>query len=202
MASSMTDANRPPTSTDLPAAGPASSLSLFWAFTCIALQGFGGVMAVIQRELVERRGWLSNAEFMQDWAVAQVLPGPNVVNLSIMLGDRYFGLRGVLAAMAGMLLAPSLLVLTLGSLYLRWSSHPAVSGALHGMAAVAAGLVLGTGLKLASGLGQHPLPGWLCALLVLASLVLVGLLRWPLLGVLPLIGGLGYLLTWLRLPPC
>jgi chromate transporter len=90
----------------------------------LALQGFGGVLAVVQRELVERRRWLTNDEFIEDWAVAQILPGPNVVNLSIMVGDRYFGLRGALVAVAGMLLLPMLLLLAVATLYAAFASHP------------------------------------------------------------------------------
>ena len=84
---------------------PRSRADLFWSFTWLALQGFGGVLAVVQRELVEKKRWMTNEEFLEDWAVAQVLPGPNVVNLSLMLGDRYFGLRGALAALAGIMMA-------------------------------------------------------------------------------------------------
>ena len=81
-----------------PASRPENPRALFLAFTTLALQGFGGVLAVVQRELVERRHWLTNEEFIEDWAVAQVMPGPNVVNLAVMMGDRYFGLRGALSA--------------------------------------------------------------------------------------------------------
>jgi chromate transporter len=79
---------------------PQSPADLFWSFTWLALQGFGGVVAVVQRELVEKKRWMTNEEFLEDWAVAQVMPGPNVVNLSLMIGDRHFGLRGGLAALA------------------------------------------------------------------------------------------------------
>ena len=79
---------------------PQSRTDLFWSFTWLALQGFGGVLAVVQRELVEKKRWMTREEFIEDWAVAQIMPGPNVVNLSIMIGDRYFGLRGALAALA------------------------------------------------------------------------------------------------------
>lgn len=96
---------------------PASLLALFLAFTRLALQGFGGVLAVAQRELVERLGWLSKEEFVEALAIAQVLPGPNVVNLSMMIGDRFFGLRGAIAALAGMLAAPAVIVLGLAALY-------------------------------------------------------------------------------------
>ena len=67
---------------------PSGPADLFWSFTVLALQGFGGVLTVVQRELVEKKQWLSLQEFSEDWAVAQVLPGPNVVNLSLMLGSR------------------------------------------------------------------------------------------------------------------
>src|SRR5690349_5084455 len=83
---------------------PRSTTDLFLSFTWLALQGFGGVLAVVQREMVEKKRWLTADEFLEDWAVAQVLPGPNVINLALMIGDRYFGLRGAIAAVAGMLL--------------------------------------------------------------------------------------------------
>lgn len=155
-------------------------------------------MAVVQRELVDRRRWMTPEEFAQDWAVAQILPGPNVVNLSIMFGERHFGLRGAFAATAGMLIAPTLLVLAVGSLYLQWADHPAVSGALRGMGAVAAGLVLATGLKLSAALHKHPLPLWLGWLLAVGAFAMVVFLQWPLWWVLPIIGGIGCVLTWMR----
>ena len=73
---------------------PRSLSDLFFSFTWLALQGFGGVLAVVQYELVERKRWLTPEEFVEDWAVAQVLPGPNVVNIAMMIGSRYFGLAG------------------------------------------------------------------------------------------------------------
>ena len=187
-----------PANTTPPPAQPAGPASLFWAFTWLALQGFGGVMAVVQRELVDKKRWLTPEQFAQDWAVAQILPGPNVVNLSIMFGERHFGWRGAVAACTGMLLGPTLVVLVLGSLYLQWADHPAVEGALRGMGAVAAGLVLATGLKLSATLHKHPLPwvwGWLLAMSAFALVVFLG---WPLWMVLPLVGGIGCLLTWHR----
>src|SRR5580765_2460547 len=98
-------------------ARPESPRDLFVSFTWLALQGFGGVLAVVQREMVEKKRWLSPAQFLEDWAVAQVLPGPNVINLSLMIGDRYFGLRGAIAAVAGMLTVPLVVILALALLY-------------------------------------------------------------------------------------
>src|SRR4051812_49698862 len=89
-----------------PLARPRSLTHLFLSFTWLALQGFGGVLAVVQREVVEKKQWLTPDEFLEDWAVAQVLPGPNVINLALMIGDRAFGLRGAMAALAGMLAVP------------------------------------------------------------------------------------------------
>jgi len=109
-------------------------MQMFWVFSRLALQGFGGVIAIAQRELVDRQRWLTAAEFLELLAVSQVLPGPNVVNLSLMLGDRHFGWRGVVASVGGMLLLPMLVVLAAAALYGHWSDLPQVSGALarHG----------------------------------------------------------------------
>lgn len=179
---------------------PKSLSDLFFSFTFLALQGFGGVLAVVQRELVEKKRWLSAEEFVESWAVAQIMPGPNVVNLALMVGDRYFGRRGALAAMAGMLLFPLLLVLALAVLYAHFAAHPAVAGALRGMGAVSAGLIAGTGLKLARTLRAHPLGPWGCGLLVAATFVAMVWLHWPLIGLLPTLGGLACVLTWRKLP--
>ena len=100
-----------------------------------------------------------------------------------------------------MLCAPTVLVLALGSLYIHWADHPAVAGALRGMGAVAAGLVLGTGIKLSVGLVGHPLPLWLGWGLALAAFGMMVWLQWPLWWVLPIVGGLGCALTWSRLAP-
>ncbi|MFO6421705.1 chromate transporter [Hylemonella sp. W303a] len=178
---------------------PRSCTDLFVSFTVLALQGFGGVAAVAQRELVERKRWMTDRQFVEEWAVAQIMPGPNIVNLALMLGARHFGLRGALSAMAGMLSAPLLVLLALAGLHARYASHPAVAGALHGMGAVAAGLVMGTGLKLLATLKQNPLHPAQCLLLGLSCFVAIAWLRWPLVWVLLGLGGLGWALAWSRL---
>jgi chromate transporter len=180
---------------------PHSLTDLFLSFTLLALQGFGGVLAVVQRELVERKRWLSQEEFIEDWAVAQVLPGPNVVNLSMMIGGRYFGLAGAMAALAGMLALPLLLVLLLAVLHAPFADHAGVAGALRGMAAVSAGMIAAAGLKMIAALSRHPLPPTLCALLGAATFGAVALLRLPLLPVLLTVGGLGCVLCYRRIRP-
>ncbi|GJI91150.1 chromate transporter [Duganella hordei] len=178
---------------------PTSLLDLFLSFTILALQGFGGVLAVVQREMVERKRWLTQEEFIEEWAVAQIMPGPNVVNLSLMIGSRYYGLRGGLVALAGMLTVPLLLVLVLAVLHSHFAHHVGVAGALRGMAAVSAGMIAATGLKLASALTRHPLPMWLTGVMALLCVVFVVLLHLPLAYTLLILGGLGYALTYRKL---
>ncbi len=194
-------------STPAPAEGaserpqPRSLSDLFFSFTWLALQGFGGVLAVVQRELVEKKRWMTREEFVEEWAVAQIMPGPNVVNLSLMIGSRYFGLRGALAALAGMLAVPLLVVLALGLVYAQFADNAQVAGALRGMGAVAAGLIAATGIKLTAALGKNPLGLPLCVALAAATFVGIALLRLPLAWVLLGLGGVACVLAWRRLGP-
>lgn len=168
---------------------PQSKTDLFVSFTWLALQGFGGVLAVVQRELVEKKRWMSREQFVEDWAVAQIMPGPNVVNLSMMIGGRYYGLPGALAALAGMLTAPMVLVLLLAALYGSVADSAVAQNALRGMGAVAAGLVAATGIKLIAALNKNALGMGMCVFLAVLTFIAIGLLRWPLLWVLLSIGG-------------
>jgi chromate transporter len=180
---------------------PESLTDLFVSFSLLALQGFGGVMAVVQREFVEKKRWLTAEEFIEDWAVAQVMPGPNVINLSLIIGGRHFGLKGAMAALAGMLAAPLLIVLALALIYAQFASRPEVAGALRGMGAVAAGLIGATALKLTKALKTNVL-GWRwCAAFGLVSLVAIAALRVPLVYVLFGLGGLACTLAYRKLQP-
>ncbi len=182
-----------------PRTQPKSLTDLFVSFTVLALQGFGGVLAIAQRELVERKRWFTNEEFVEEWSVAQIMPGPNIVNLAIMIGGRYFGVRGVLAALAGMFTAPLIVVLSIALLYAQYASHPGVIGALRGMGAVAAGLVVATGLRLASSLKSSVMGIVLNTVLGLLGFVAVALLRWPLVYVLLGLGGVACVLAYRKL---
>ena len=168
---------------------PASRIDLFLSFTWLALQGFGGVLAVVQRELVEKKRWMTREQFVEDWAVAQILPGPNVVNLALMIGGRCFGLSGALAALAGMLAAPLVVVLIMAALYGSVADLPAAQGALRGMGAVAAGLITATGIKLIAALDKNAMGLAVCIALAVLTFVAIALLRWPLAWVLLGIGG-------------
>jgi len=174
-----------------PLAQPGSLSELYWAFTFLALQGFGGVVAVVQRELVDRKKWLSTSQFVEDWAVAQVLPGANIVNLSLMIGDRYFGMRGGMVALAGLVSIPLVIVLILAALFAGVSDSAAVQGALRGMGAVAAGMIGATGIKMLSALKENPLGTTVALVLAALTFVATALLRLPLSWVLLMLGGSG-----------
>ena len=196
----MNAAPLPPTAPEALAA-PGSKLELFTAFTSLSLQGFGGVLPVAQRELVERRRWLSKEQFVEMLAVSQVLPGPNVVNLALMFGDRCFGLRGAFAALAGMLLAPMLIVLALTALYGHYADNPVVTGALRGMGAVAAGLIISTGLKLLTTLKRNAMGLPICLGFGGATILATAWLRLPLVWVILGLGSLAIAAAWAKLRP-
>jgi chromate transporter len=184
---------------------PSSPAELFSVFNALALQGFGGVLPVAQRALVEQHHWLTREQFLELLSLAQVLPGPNIVNLALIFGDRCFGWRGAAAAMGGVLLVPLMLVLLLAWLAQRGQQLPLLSGvlngALRGMGVVAAGLVLATAVKLSSGLRTHVM-GWpACALCVALAAMAIGWLRWPLVGVVLGLGAFSIALVWWRLRP-
>ena len=178
---------------------PRSLAELVRVFTRLALQGFGGVLPIAQRELVERERWLTREQFVEMLSVAQVLPGPNVVNLALMFGDRAFGWRGAVAALFGMLAAPLAVVLALTLVYARYAAHPAVAGALRGMSMVAAGLIFATGLKLLTALTKSPLGRPAAFSFVALTVVGIAVLRIPLAAVLAVLGAGACALAWRRL---
>jgi len=178
---------------------PRSPRDLYRVFNRMSLQGFGGVLAVAQIELVERAGWLTREEFVEALSVAQVLPGPNVCNLALMIGDRFFGWRGAFAALAGMMLVPLLIVLALAAAYRHWAHLAEVSGALRGMGAVAAGLVISTALKLAGALRTNPLGLPLCMAFASITFVAVALARLPLVWVVCGLGSVAIGMAWRKL---
>lgn len=175
---------------ELPLNRPQSKTDLFVSFTFLALQGFGGVLAVVQREVVERKRWMTPAQFVEDWAVAQILPGPNVMNFCLIIGGRHFGLGGALAALAGMLVAPIAVLLVLAIAFGSVSDQAWAQGALRGMGAVAAGMIAATGIKLITALKSNPMGIAVCTAVMLSTFIGVSLLRWPLMWVLLGIGSL------------
>jgi chromate transporter len=158
---------------------PKPSLSeLFVAFATIALLGFGGVLAWARRMMVEERRWMTAEEFNETYALCNFLPGPNVVNLSVVFGSRVRGPLGSIAALAGLMVPPVVLVTFIGMLYARFGDLPAVRHMLAGMAAAAAGLIAATVAKMAAPLFKNrAVVGPLIALLTCAA---VSVMQWSL----------------------
>jgi chromate transporter len=170
--------------------------ALFLAFLAIALSGFGGVLPFARRSLVDKHGWLTPQDFTETLSLCQSLPGPNVVNLSIVVGSRACGWRGSVAAFAGLVGAPVVIVISLGALYSRFGALPEARGALIGLGAAAAGLVAATAAKMAEPALRERF--WLAAPFILASFVAIGLLRLPLPYVLIVLAPLSVALVWRR----
>lgn len=169
-----------------------SPLELFLAFSQLALSGFGGVLPWAHRTLVERKGWLTQREFVDTLALGQLLPGPNIGNMAVMIGYRFAGYTGAAAAFTGLVAGPFVLMIAAGLAYQTYGALPLVQQALSGMSAVAAGLVLATGLKMTSSLKRHWRP-WLFLALALAG---VGALRWPLLAVVGALAPFAIAAAW------
>ncbi|MEF9996300.1 MAG: chromate transporter, partial [Burkholderiaceae bacterium] len=128
-----------------------------------------------------------------------VLPGPSVINVSLMVGTQFFGLRGAAASLAGMMLAPLALTLTATALYQHYSQLAAVAGALRGMGAVAAGMIIGTALSLARSYSTSPLGHAVWIVFAGATLVLIAGFKLPLVWVLPTLGLLSCIWAWRQL---
>jgi chromate transporter len=159
---------------------PIARATLFTAFLKIGLLGFGGVMPWARRVLVEERAWLSDREFAEMIGMCQVLPGPNVVNLSVILGARWQGPVGSLLALTGILFVPVIAVIVLATFYASVAHAPMARTAIAAASAAAAGLIIGTAIRLTVG-SRPPLRG---IVLAIAVFIAVGVVQLPLLWVL------------------
>ena len=178
---------------------PQSIREVFVTFSLLALQGFGGVLAFIEREMVEKKKWLTRAEFIEEWAVARTMPGPPALNIAVIVGSRYFGWRGAVAAVVGMFAMPSVIVLLLAVAYTFFGHHPEVIASLRGMGAVAAGLITATGIKLLSALKTNVLGPVLCTILGVASFVGTALFQWRMTYILFGLGGIACVIAYLKI---
>jgi chromate transporter len=171
---------------------PRSPGEIFAAFALISLQAFGGALALIERTIVHKKRWLDAKEFLGLYAVSQVLPGPTGISFCVMLGDRFFGLRGAIAALSGFLLVPSVIVIAITSVFQQFQHVPQVQGALHGMGAAAVGLIITTALRMGRTL-QGNRAGMVVAALSFAA---VGLARLPVSTVVLTLGTLSVVWAW------
>jgi chromate transporter len=170
---------------------PRTLTELFLGFLSIGARSFGGVLPWAHRAMVEERRWLTPADFTETIGLCQVLPGPNIGNASIVLGKRWFGLRGAIVAFLGLMGLPYCWVLALALLYTKWASVPMVSAVVTGIGAAGAGLFLATAVKLG-----RPLAGkWTALLLIAGVFVAVAIGRISLLLVMPVAVGVGIVLA-------
>ena len=168
---------------------PKSLLELYLGFLSIGARSFGGVLPWAHRVMVEERRWLAPADFAEVLALCQFLPGPNVGNVSVVLGRRWFGPLGSVVAFAGLMALPLVWVFGLALLYADFSSIPAVRAVVTGVGIAGGGLFIGTAFKLAKPLAQKP---WGVALAV-SCFGVIAIGRVSLFAVLPAAALLGWL---------
>lgn len=174
---------------------PRSPGELFLAFAGLSLQAFGGSVALIERTVVHRKRWLTGEEFLGLYGISQVLPGPSGISFCVLLGDRFFGMRGALATVAGFLMLPAVIVLTIAALFNQFHHLPQVEGALHGMGAAAVGVIASTFVRLTRNLKRHH-AGIAVAVLTFGA---VAFLRMPVAWVVLSIGVLSVAWAWRKL---
>ena len=177
-----------------PPAARATTRELFREFLIVGMSGFGGVLPFARRMVVERRGWLSEQEFTEVLSLSQFLPGPNIVNVAIIIGRRFRGPIGAVAATAGLLLLPLAVVLLLATVYARFAQIDAVRGAADGVSAAASGLVLAMGFRMARTIASSR---WQIGIGAIAF-VAIGIARLPLLWVLAALVPLAVGIAWWR----
>lgn len=171
---------------------PASVLELFLTFAWISMRSFGGALTFIELTVVRDKRWLSAKEFLGLYAVSQVLPGPTGISFCVLLGDRFYGLRGATATLGGFLLLPCVLVIGVATLFQQFQHIPQVQGALHGMGAASVGLIVSTAARMARTLSGQRI-GIAVALLSFGA---VGLGRLPVSTVMLTIGLVSVGLAW------
>ncbi|HWW04736.1 chromate transporter [Collimonas sp.] len=172
-----------------------SSRELFLGFLMLGLIGFGGVLPLARRIIVEQRRWLTAAEFTDMLGLCQFLPGGNIINLSVAIGLHFRGVSGALASLLGLIAAPSAIVIALGVVYQRFQDNPSVQHMFAGLAAAASGLLISMALKMLMPILKKPLP------LLIASLffISIALLRLPLLPTMLVLAPLSVIAIW-KLP--
>ena len=158
----------------------------------MGLLGFGGVLPWARRVIVDERRWLDDRDFAELLGLCQVLPGPNVVNLAVVVGARTHGVPGALLAVSGILLVPVGLLLLVATFYASVASNTLAQNAIAGASAAAAGLIIGTALRLL----LHARPPARGLLVGGAAFLTVGVLQWPLLWVIAALVPVAVIAEW------
>ncbi len=167
-------------------------LQLMGGFALLSLMGFGGVLPMARRVLVEEKRWLTAEQFAETLSICQILPGGNIINMAVMIGQRFAGLSGIMACLIGLLVPPTVIAIALGSFYERYSGDPVVQHLFLGLAAAAAGLLVATATKISLPILKHPLS----LLVAVITFVAVAVLRLPMFPTLLVMAPLSILLAW------
>jgi chromate transporter len=167
--------------------------ALFFAFLKMGLLGFGGVAPWVRQVIVEERRWMDDREFASLLGLSQVLPGANTINTAVLVGDRFRGISGAAAAVFGLMAMPLAIAVAIVELYGAVSHNPYVAAAIAGAGAGAAGLVIGTGLRIARNLKLSPR----IVVVTIVTFIAVGILRLPLVWVLVCLVPLTIAAAWL-----
>jgi chromate transporter len=170
---------------DTPTATPPNQpglLELFVAFAKMSLAGFGGVLVWARRGIVDQHRWMTAEEFNETFALCHFLPGPNIVNLSVVFGSRFRGVAGGIAAFAGLVGPPMVIATILAALYARYGEIDALRRILAGVACAAVGLLIAVVFKMMMPLIKKRDAVGL--VILLAVFVAIGLARLPLQAVL------------------
>jgi chromate transporter len=193
-------AESPPAETS-PPASPLAPLrpslgELFVTFATISLSGFGGVLAWSRRMMVEERRWLTPEQFNEAYALCAFLPGPNIINFSVIFGARFRGPLGAVIALVGLIGPPMTMIVIIGALYAHYGDLPALRRALIGVAAAAAGLMMATVAKMAGPLFRSR--GVERPLVAIVTFGAIGIMHWPLPLVLIIVLPVSIALAWIR----
>ena len=181
---------------EMPGLARASRSDILAGCLKIGLLGFGGVMPWARRVMVDERAWLTDREFAEVIGMCQILPGPNVVNLAVVIGSRAQGPVGALLALTGILFVPVVIVLVLAVFYTAVAQSPMARNAIAAASAAGAGLILGTATRLVLAT-RPPLRGLVMGATAFVS---IGVLQWPLLWVLPALVALAIAVEWKASP--
>jgi chromate transporter len=169
---------------------------LFRAFVIVSISGFGGALPWARRMIVEQRRWMTAEEFNEAFALSQFLPGPNVVNFSVVFGSRFGGAAGAAVALAGLMGPPLVIVTILAFLYARFGDLEILSRILAGITAAATGMLIAVVAKMAAPL-FHKRWDW-APLIAIAAFIGVAIMQWPLPWVFAALAPVSIALAWVR----
>ena len=192
----MSDSTRSPAGTPFPVTTLPSLPELFRAFVIVSISGFGGALPWARRMIVDQKHWMTADEFNEAFALSQFLPGPNVVNFSVVFGSRFGGAPGAAVALAGLMGPPLIIVTALAFLYARFGDVEMLSRILTGIAAAATGLLIAVVAKMAAPLF---LKRWDWApLIAIAAFIGVAIMQWPLPWVFAGLAPVSIALAWMK----